>query len=181
MKAILALAILAITLGAPTANAKGNKSDVVVTSDVALGTVNIMPSKCYHKGLALTWTICPQLFEKLDGSEKQFFLYILLAQFTETAFPGAFTSAGITINTDGDVQSTGYDIEWTYGNGGKFVHIPITKDYLEHLKVAHEVYFVLQLPGTAARSDIHLDDKGLRTLQAACGAIITYSQGEQPH
>jgi hypothetical protein len=156
LRVILALVILATVVTAVQAN--GNKSDVVVASDVALGTVNVLTS----------WQICPQLFQKLDGSNKQFFVYIVLST------TATFTRASVTINIDGNVQSSG-DIDWTYGNGGKFVHIPITRDYLEQLKAAHDVYFVLQVPGVAARNDVHLDDKGLKTLQAACDSVLNYA------
>jgi hypothetical protein len=171
LRAILALVILATAVSA--VQATGNKSDVVVAPDVALGTVNILAAKCYHKqtlGLGLTsWLVCPQLFQKLDGSNKQFFMYVVLSS------AATFTRASVTINIDGNVQSTG-DIEWTYGNGGKFAHIPITKDYLERLKAAHDVYFVLQVPGVVARNDVHLDDKGLKTLQAACDSVLNYAE-----
>jgi hypothetical protein len=173
LRAILALAILAIAVGA--VQAKGNKSDVVVAPDVALGTVNVLPAKCYHKqtlGFGLTsWQVCPQLFQKLDGSDKKFFMYILLST------TATFTRASVTINIDGNVQSTG-DIDWTYGNGGKFVHIPITRDYLERLKAAHDVYFVLQVPGEVARNDVHVDEKGLKSLQAACDSVLNYAQSK---
>ena len=169
LRATLAL-VMAIAVSAVQAN--GNKSDVVVAPDVALGTVNVLPAKCYHKqtlGFGLTsWEVCPQLFQKLDESNKQFYMYIVLS----TA--ATFTRGSVTINIDGSVQSTG-DIDWTYGNGGKFVHIPITRDYLERLKAAHDVYFVLQVPGVAARNDVHLDDKGLKTLQAACDSVLNYA------
>jgi hypothetical protein len=170
LRVILALIILATAVSA--VQASGNKSDVVVAPDVALGTVNVLAAKCYHKqtlGFGLTsWQVCPQLFQKLDGSDKQFFMYIVLS----TA--ATFTRASVTINIDGNVQSSG-DIDWTYGNGGKFAHIPITRDYLERLKAAHDVYFILQLPGVAARNDVHLDDKGLKTLQAACDSVLNYA------
>jgi hypothetical protein len=174
MKAMFVLLTLSV-LGVETAavNAQGKKSEVLVERDAADGSVNVVPKKCYRKGIAFTWNICPKLFQE-RGKPEEFYLLIYFTQRSEAAFP-AFTRAEIALKVDGDVQ--GGEFNWTsQKGGGRYTLIPTNKDYLENLTIAHDVSVSLQLSGKSTSSDIHLDKQGLQTLQAACAAILSYSQ-----
>jgi hypothetical protein len=173
MHAFLLLAILSFLTAAIPANAQGKKSDVVVETDARGGSVSVAPKKCYQKGNAFTWIICPKVFQE-RGEAERFYLLILFTQRSEVAFP-AFTRAEITITVDGSIHKTG-DLDWTSDKIGRYALIPTSKDYLAQLRTAHDLSFTLQLSEKSTRSDIHLDDKGKQTLEDACGAIIDYSQ-----
>ena len=160
----------------PSANAKGDKSNVDVVTDAT--SVTVTPKKCYKKGVAFTWTICPKFYQE-TGKPEGLYLLILFTQRSEAAFP-AFKRAEMTMTVDGNAHKTG-DFDWTSEKIGRYALIPTNKDYLEQLLNAHGVSFSLQLSGTSTHSDIHLDGSGLQTLQAACGAILDYLREELSH
>ena len=174
VKTIPLLAFLCVlSIVVPAANAEGEKPEVSVETDAANGSVTVTPKKCYRKGVAFTWTICPKIYQQRE-QPPQFFLLILFTQRSAVAFP-AFTRAEITMTVDGGDHKTG-DLDWTADKIGRYALIPTNKDYLQQIQKAHDISFSLQLSGKRTRSDIRLDSSGLQTLQAACSAILNYSQ-----
>jgi hypothetical protein len=167
----------------PTASAEGNKSDVIVHKDGS--GLQVVPKQCYENGTnlgAVRWIICPKFLQ--DSDAKNLYLMVSLTENTTGLFP-SFTQASVDFNVDGAHFTTG-DINWDSETLGrvvhvytKFVHIPVSRNYLESLTTAHDIVVSVQLTGKSTRKDMHIEGKNLQRFQSGCEALLAYLSAQQ--
>jgi len=168
----------------PEASAQGNKSDVIVQKD-GPESLQVVPKQCYENGTnlgAVRWTICPKFLR--DSGSKNFYIMVSLTEKTTGLFP-SFTQASVDFNVDGAHLKTG-DLNWDSETLGrvvhvytKYVHILVSRNYLESLTAAHDIAVSVQLVGKSTRSDMHIEGKNLQRFQSGCKALLAYLSVQQ--